>query len=369
MLNIEFKNEIDNIRRMLTNGNIHEVYDRMISLNEFNKDVDDYTCYFMNSIDASEFYECEENELDGIIIVENGLGNYQRATMKDIEETLNEIEENLIVKQVILKIKEIIERETCLEKINDNQYKGEISLGYDDMYLDFDLVKEYTNKGRECLEDAINNWRCDSDVYEYEWILDVIEKNIDKDIYNNFEDDIIEYINENVYFVFPEGYVWDTKIPVNILINSNDDTMDSEEWLVKQQGYEFEDFKREVKNEEEFSNTFFKSLCQEIIDTTSYSNDLVASLSMSLKDFFDLKEAYNDKKFKKLSIDSDCNIGLVDFYNGGGSLLNIALENDLVLPIENISDIDFDGNFHYGIGDIYGFGLYSYWNEVNFEVI
>ena len=96
MMDIKLKNEIDNIRGMFSSANIHDIYDRMISLNELDKNVDDYTCYFMNSIDASEFYECEENENDGIIIVENGLGFYQRATIKDIEETLCEIEENLL---------------------------------------------------------------------------------------------------------------------------------------------------------------------------------------------------------------------------------------------------------------------------------
>ena len=92
----EFKKEIDNIRAMLSHATMHEIYDKMISLNEFDVKVDDYTCYFMNSIDASDFYECEENELDGVIIVENSLGFYQRATMKDIKDTLDEIEERLL---------------------------------------------------------------------------------------------------------------------------------------------------------------------------------------------------------------------------------------------------------------------------------
>ena len=94
--NVGLKKEIDNIRAMLTSATIDELYDRMINLNTFNENVDDYTCYFMNSIDASEFYECDENEFGGMIIVENGLGFYQPATIHDIKETLDEIEERLL---------------------------------------------------------------------------------------------------------------------------------------------------------------------------------------------------------------------------------------------------------------------------------
>ena len=41
-MRIEFKKEIDNIRAMLSHATMHEIYDKMISLNEFDVKVDDY---------------------------------------------------------------------------------------------------------------------------------------------------------------------------------------------------------------------------------------------------------------------------------------------------------------------------------------
>ena len=285
--------------------------------------------------------------------------------------------------QVILKVKEIIENETCLEKINENEYKGEVTVGWDEMDLDFDLVKKYTNEGIERLKDDMTTWLCDSNTYEYECLFNVIKNNIDKDIYNEFSDDIMEYVYDNVYFEFPSEFVWDTQIPVNILITDCDDWdyeftkncyYDGEllnggaKWLIKQQGYDIKDYEREILVGEEFTNKFFESLHQEIIDTTTSLNALTVSLSMTLKEFFELKEAFNNKQFEKLNISKYCDVGLVDFWNGAGGTLSIALSNDLILPISNIYDIDFDENFTYGINSIYGIGMNDYWKDVHFNI-
>ena len=73
-----FINEISSIRSLLSENNIMGAYDKMISLNEYDVRVDDYTCYFLNSftddIDYSIIEGATEEQLeDGIVIVEGSL--------------------------------------------------------------------------------------------------------------------------------------------------------------------------------------------------------------------------------------------------------------------------------------------------------
>ena len=96
-----FINEISSIRSLLSENNIMGAYDKMISLNEYDDRVDDYTCYFLNTftdnIDYSIIEGATEEQLeDGIVIVEGALSGYVVAQASDIEETLKEIEENLL---------------------------------------------------------------------------------------------------------------------------------------------------------------------------------------------------------------------------------------------------------------------------------
>lgn len=286
--------------------------------------------------------------------------------------------------QVILKVKEILDTKTRLTKISEDEYEGEITINsYDDMYLEPSSVKKYLEKGRLALEQDIIEWTCDSDIYEYDWLLGTIRDYLEEDIMEEYYDIILDYVYENIHYSFPKEFVWGTEVPVNILITAYDDWnyeftqnefYDGElldggvKWLVQQQGYNVKDFENEVNNDKPFSNVFFKSLYQEVIDTTTSLNALTVSIKMTLEEIFNIKEALENKTLKEIRIDKDCNIGLVDFWQGAGGTLNIALEKDLVIPIENIDRIDSDYNFCYGIGDIYGMRLSEYWNEVGYEV-
>lgn len=285
--------------------------------------------------------------------------------------------------QIILKVKEILNSKTNLTKISEDEYEGEVYVDYSDMYLESDMLKEYIQKGREYLEDDMTHWLCDYDTHEYDYILGVIKDNIGDDVYEEFYDDILDYINDNVHFSFPSDFVWGTEVPVNILVTAYDDwnyefthntfqdgkLLDGGvKWLIQQQGYRVEDFEREVFHESEFSNTFFKSLYQEIIDTTSDLNALTVSIRMKLKDYFNLVEDFENKRLKELKISKYCDIGLVDFWLGAGGTLSIALDKDLVIPIENIYRIDYDKNFCYGISEIYGMDMNDHWTDVNFSM-
>ena len=112
---------------------------------------------------------------------------------------------------------------------------------------------------------------------------------------------------------------------------------------------------------------FMKSVYDELRNLTSSINELVFCVKMTVRQFCDLRDAiavesdlnksYYPKERKGrghivLTKDSTC--GLIDEWQGSGSLLEIALEKDIRLPIRYIARVVYDGAVKYGIKEIYG---------------
>lgn len=279
--------------------------------------------------------------------------------------------------EIINKVKDILINNTNLE-YRDGHFYGEIYVDCRDMYIeDKETLKEYIKGGREYIEEQLMNILCECDSEDFGYVHQIVRENLSKEEYEENFDIIQDYLIDNISFYLPSEFIWGTEVPTNILITAYDDwnfeftqnTFHKKQlleggvsWLIQQQGYKVSDFEDEVFNKEEFSNIFFKSLYQEIIDTTTDLNALTVSVKMTLKEFIDMKESLENKTLKELQISKYCDIGLVDFWLGAGGVLEIALEKDLVIPLENIYQIDCDYNFCYGISEIYGHDCNSYWN-------
>ena len=72
---------------------------------------------------------------------------------------------------------------------------------------------------------------------------------------------------------------------------------------------------------------------------------------------FSLDEKYCPKKIKNrkcLVLDKEVNCGLIDFWNGSGSLLELKLEKDVKLPIKFVHEISPDSCYKWGFKNIYG---------------
>ena len=81
--------EINKIRTMIKEDySMEQVYNKMIDLNRIDERVDEFTTYFIDSLDLDYDYSS--------ILVEDIWGNYIEATIEDILDTLEEIEYNLI---------------------------------------------------------------------------------------------------------------------------------------------------------------------------------------------------------------------------------------------------------------------------------
>lgn len=109
-------------------------------------------------------------------------------------------------------------------------------------------------------------------------------------------------------------------------------------------------------------------------------NALIFFVSMTVEQLFDLQHAirngrktdnitsgddHNAKKRsqkKTIRIDKMAHCGLYDSWSGAGSVLEIELEQDVVLPIQFISTAWPDGARGYGASEVYGLAS-NYWTS------
>lgn len=293
---------------------------------------------------------------------------------------------------IIEKVKEILETKTSLKKDSNGSYTGEIYVDYRDIHVeDEKTLASLCEKSLDEIYDYISECSCDADAEEYNCISSIVEQYLSKEELDEYGYIVDDFIRDNVYFELPSDFIWSTPVLTNILItayedwnveytentiyrDSDDDTLKigngGVKWLIEQQGYSVEKFEEELNIEEKpFSNEFYKTVYDELLNTTTSLNALVVSTRMTLREFINLKQSLADKTLKAFKIDKSCDIGLVDFWQGSGSMLAITLEKDLEIPLENISDIYCDSSFCYGIGNIYGHDSYSYWTEVKYNIV
>lgn len=291
----------------------------------------------------------------------------------------------------------------------EGAYFGEIYTDYRDT-IDPETVQEILSQGnpKDTFYDKILEGYGDIDFdYRREVESDVIEyiEKHNPDFFDEVDEDIIkEYVQENVYFEYPYEHFLKQEFCVNIMVDTGDlnydyalnciypyyEAYDNENvsdnasiiWLAKQQGYAKEellsamsDLKSDYKSKE---ITFLQSVYNELLNSASSMNCLHFLVKLSLEEIFELQERLKEDKKKlkegcgeygylnpenrlgtdSIKIDKSVICGLVDTWNGGGSLLEIQLEKDVILPLKFIDDIVIDGKRNtsrgYSIHNIYG---------------
>lgn len=293
-------------------------------------------------------------------------------------------EENLVSE-----ISSILDSKFNLDK-KEGYYFGELYLDYSDYDVDYSTLLEILKNEdpRESALEKLNEWHLNYCDCEYDYILNEIKNIIGDDNWNGFEHKIIDYVHENVCFDFPSDFLWNADILTNIVIDayneSNEDftnnTMYEGElleggikWLIQQQGYKVEDFEKEVEELEnseggfEFSNKFFNSVNEELFNATYSMNQLTLFVKMTLEDVIKIKEQVKEGNLKEIQISKDVNLGLMNPWNGSGSMLEIVLEKDIIIPKEFIFTVNYDGGDGYGAQEIYGLGD-DYWTQSKIEV-
>lgn len=151
--------------------------------------------------------------------------------------------------------------------------------------------------------------------------------------------------------------------------------------LAKTQGYTKKQLE-DVLMGKETDSVFLKSVYDEVMNSTSDIRQLVFLVNLAFwtevntieydeddEIYYDSYDAYEwfdydnlyKSTIKSVTCDKTVVCGLVDSWNGGGSLLGIELEKDIEIPAKYIHDIesDYSPNY-YPIWDIYGIDVSAF---------
>ena len=187
------------------------------------------------------------------------------------------------------------------------------------------------------------------------------------------ESDVLDYISENLIINYPYDHFKNQKLNVNLTIDTGDknyeftlngdcgelqdiDDKSSLLWLCKTQGYDKSQLEKAFSEDTE--SKFLNSVVDEIENETTSMNTLTFFLKATLGELMELKS----KKRFGIFVDKNTNVGLVDYYNGAGGILDICLEQSLIINNNIINNIEVDGlNNGYSVASIYGISE-DFWN-------
>ena len=294
------------------------------------------------------------------------------------------------------KIKEIIEK-----KERPNEDGGiEMYLDYRDTLSDFTLYDIMTaDNPRETFNELIGDWTVDGAVYYEDELEKEIRDNLTEDeevFFDENFDKLRDWFHEHYYYYYDDNHYNET-VKVNIMLdtgncnydftrdnilnycnyysNEGKDLKDSSIfWLAKQQKKAtlLRKAIKEVLNGEDikFEDKFIESTIEELENLPSHMATLTFLVNMPLFDYFDLREAMaaeeklndsyvlEDRKGKgTITISKDTMCGLFDVWSGGGSLLEIELDKDVVLPIKCIWKAEIEtgkSQYGYSVDSVYG---------------
>ena len=211
--------------------------------------------------------------------------------------------------------------------------------------------------------------------YYYYTVYDYYEFN--EETIENQKEEIKEWIQDHVYYNVPYDNFLNKELNADVIID-----VDSEEWnychvfnnfaslyygnndidregglywLIRQQGYRAKHLYQVMKDKRK--SKFLESIIRESENIASNSNALCFCIKITLKEYMLL--IANNISSITLSKDTVC--GLYDFYNGSGSLFDIKLIRDVIIPRKHF-ELRLDSQMNYSLNDIYGFED-SVWQE------
>lgn len=283
-------------------------------------------------------------------------------------------------------IKKIIEEHYYFKERNNDTYIYEICLDYNNQ-LEISLIKKIfdSNNPKDEFYAIINEWFFECESYYQSEMINTIEKYFYEDVnevyFENFDDIVINWVQEYISFKYPVGHFLKQEVCVDIIVDTGDGNYDftcnelfgcihrdkgiqessSLVWLMRQQGYTEEKISDFVENENMCGSKLLESIYNECLNTTSCLNALSFFVKMTLEECLNLYEE-KKKKEKNIVINKSTPCGLYDSWSGAGSVLEIELENDVVIPLKYVDSTLPDGCRGYGINSIYGLDS-SFWKD------
>jgi hypothetical protein len=151
-------------------------------------------------------------------------------------------------------------------------------------------------------------------------------------------------------------------------------------WLVRQQGHKKSEIVKALKADGYPENKFLRSVVEEVENAGNCMNALVFLVEMPLRTWFKLRRAQKQEEAGEVRyyprksrgrgyivLDKNTTCGLFNEWIGGGSILNIALEKDVKIPLRYIWRAHADYCHSYSVADVYGL-CYSAWHDTLKEI-
>lgn len=334
---------------------------------------------------------------------------------------------NITMESFTKRIGEILEGMYFKREENTDYFSQEIYVDYRDEGLQSDTIAELLehNNPMEAFEDKLDEWAFD---WELDWGFSEMERKLrgnltdeEEEFWEENEEEVREWLQEHVYWYYNKDD-FRTDVKVNIMLDTGDGNSDftknnilnyygisggyghngeiKEEssilWLAKQQkkatilrkrckeyakGCRYEN--GEYVGSKATDDKFIESVVQELENLPSHMSTLTFLVRMDLFELFELQRAiklqeplahkYDPRKsegngYIVLSKDAEC--GLFDPWWGGGSVFEIELDKDVVIPIKYIWKANVErngGSWNYGIDEVYGM-CDSCWRECLKEI-
>lgn len=182
-------------------------------------------------------------------------------------------------------------------------------------------------------------------------------------------DEARDFVYENFYLEYPESFI-NPQVPITIMIDNGDGNYEFTQhnilnwysryyeadvnisglgWLARQQR-ELTNLKKAIKGGEPKSK-FVQSCVDELCNLSSEIGALTFFCSMSLQDAIAIKEG----RFDNITLPAGVEAGLIDRFNGGGSLLGLEIQKQVVIPKGKVWDVFCDdGRNGYWPCSVYG---------------
>ena len=293
------------------------------------------------------------------------------------------------------------EMKNVVREIIDDEYgtiseKGEGYLVYE-MYADYrDEMDAKTaceilgsSDPAQALEEKLDDWYFESRMYYEDELMKVIRGKLG-DGYDEYEDEIREFMQDYICFDLPRSHFLKQKFYTDIMLDTGDGNYDytlnsvypcwygRQEWahndkagivwLAKQQGYKKGEFRRAMnKGDLKDPKGFLQSMRQELANLPSSMSTVTFLVKMTLEDLIRLNELIrlqdrNGRHYDAtenpycgyIVLDKKTETGLYDPWSGGGSVFEVELEKDVRIPIRFIRSALPDGGDGYSIDEVYG---------------
>lgn len=252
-------------------------------------------------------------------------------------------------------------------------YETDIYVDYRDTLNKEDIKEILKDDTEDTFFQKIDEYYRDSEQDIIACINDKCCNLLDKEKIDFDESDVLDYISENLIINYPYDHFKNQKLNVNLTIDTGDknyeftlngdcgelqdiDDKSSLLWLCKTQGYDKSQLEKAFSEDTE--SKFLNSVVDEIENETTSMNTLTFFLKATLGELMELKS----KKRFSIFVDKNTNVGLVDYYNGAGGILDICLEQPLIINNNIVNSIEVDGlNNGYSVASIYGISE-DFWN-------